>query len=132
MGKYLVFVSYTMRRKDVDYIFLCTLKQILSSYDLIETYVDKLDNHAINHQEYVITKLCSSDVVLLLNTPNINISKWVQKELSIAIQNNIPIVKFEAEQIQNSITDSQKLEYVVNTLIEAAKNKTCVSLVGQE
>ena len=123
MDRYRVFISYTMRRNDVDYRFLCNLKQALSSYDSIETYIDKLDNHASNHQEYVINTLCLSDVVLLLKTPNVNTSKWVQKELGIAIEYNIPIIGYDINTIQEGMTNLHGLDCVVSELVEAAKKR---------
>lgn len=119
MNTYRVFISYTMRENYIDYNYLYKLKQILSKYSCIDTYVDILDNHESDHQGHVISMLCASDVVLLLRTPNINISNWVQKELKLAIEKKIPIVKFDYITIKECIDNSLDLDYVVNQLLDA-------------
>ncbi len=107
MNKYKVFISYTLREKGISIERLVLLKQWFNKFDFIDTYIDILDNCGEDHQEYVENQLKKADVVLLIHSDGIESSEWVEKEIQIARECNIPILTLSLAQIV-SITDSKK------------------------
>ena len=118
MGKYRVFVSYTMRGNGVSVELLQSLKNRLNKHGLIETYIDILDNSGEDHQAYVEEQLRKANVVLLIKSDDIESSTWVKRELSIAREYNIPILVLSLEQLK-SITDAKSdMDWLEKELIQ--------------
>lgn len=93
----LIFCSYTL--KD-DLLTIDRLKEIKSELSVIaHTYIDILDNDSANKQERVVRELKNSNLLLVLMTPKIKESAWVDMEYRIAKENNIPILEIDANRI---------------------------------
>ena len=93
----LIFVSYTLKDGVLTIEKLKRIKKIISIYTTC--YIDILDNDGENKQEYLINKLEKSRLMIVLRTPKINESEWVNKEYEIAKKNNIPIVEIVPNKI---------------------------------
>lgn len=93
----LIFCSYTL--KD-GLLTIDKLKEIKSELSVIaQTYIDILDNDSANKQERVVRELKNSNLLLVLMTPKIKESVWVDTEYRIAKENNIPILEVDANHI---------------------------------
>lgn len=93
----LIFCSYTL--KD-GLLTIDKLKEIKSELSVIaQTYIDILDNDSANKQERVVRELKKSNMLLVLMTPNIKESAWVETEYRIAEEYNIPILEVDANHI---------------------------------
>lgn len=114
-----------MREKGISIERLVSLKQWFNQFDFIETYIDILDNCCEDHQEYVENQLKKADVVLLIRSDGIETSEWVEKELQIARECNIPILALSLAEI-DSITDlknhNDSIE-IINDLIQLAQER---------
>lgn len=93
----LIFVSYTLRDGVLSKESLNSFRSGLSSY--VDTYVDILDNKALDPQAYVFAMLQKADVLLVCETRGFYMSEWTQLELAVAKQRNIPIFRVTAEQL---------------------------------
>ena len=98
----LVFCSYTLRDGLVTIEKLRKLKELISKS--AECYIDILDNDSIDKQERVVEELSKAQLVLVLMSPDLKKSAWVQEEYRIANENNIPIVEISITHI-NDIQD---------------------------
>ncbi len=98
----LVFCSYTLRDGLVTIEKLRKLKELISKS--AECYIDILDNDSIDKQERVVEELSKAQLVLVLMSPDLKKSAWVQEEYRIANENNIPIVEISINHI-NDIQD---------------------------
>lgn len=86
-----LFVSYTMRDGFITPSLLKTIEKILIS-EGHTVFIDYLNNDSEKKQERVIRELKSSDQVLLLITPKVKQSEWVNKELVCARRNKIDVI----------------------------------------
>lgn len=98
----LVFCSYTLRDGLVTIEKLRKLKELISKS--AECYIDILDNDSIDKQERVVEELSKAQLVLVLMSPDLKKSAWVQEEYRIANEKNIPIVEISINHI-NDIQD---------------------------
>ena len=98
----LVFCSYTLRDGLVTIEKLRKLKELISQS--ADCYIDILDNDSIDKQERVVEELSKAQLVLVLMSPDLKKSAWVQEEYRIANENNIPIVEISINHI-NDIQD---------------------------
>ena len=98
----LVFCSYTLRDGLVTIEKLRKLKELISKS--ADCYIDILDNDSIDKQERVVEELSKAQLVLVLMSPDLKKSAWVQEEYRIANENNIPIVEISINHI-NDIQD---------------------------
>ena len=114
---YKIFISYTLRDEKISYDLLFRLKNILSNISTIETFIDVIDNkNIISPQEEVFYKLKSADAVWVINSYNLNQSKWVLSELALAKELMKPIYYIEFPQVLRlvEIGDLNKLKKHVN------------------
>lgn len=91
-----LFVSYTMRDGFITPSLLKTVEKILIS-EGHTVFIDYLNNDSEKKQERVIRELKSSDQVLLLITPKVKQSEWVNKELVCARRNKIDVIPCRIE-----------------------------------
>jgi len=103
-----IFFSYTLSDSEIDVEILLKLKQKFKDFTEIETYFDILDNHSLNHQEYVYKMLAESDALCLIKTSEINKSVWVSKELLIAKEREIPIIEIWKKELLQILSISSK------------------------
>ena len=99
----LVFCSYTLRDGLVTIEKLRKLKELISKY--ADCYIDILDNDSIDKQERVVEELNKAQLVLVLMSPDLKKSAWVQEEYRIANEKKIPIVEINI----NHINDLQEI-----------------------
>ena len=99
----LVFCSYTLRDGLVTIEKLRKLKELISKS--ADCYIDILDNDSIDKQERVVEELSKAQLVLVLMSPDLKKSAWVQEEYRIANEKNIPIVEINI----NHINDIQEI-----------------------
>ena len=78
-----IFVVYTEKDPEINPKSLRTIKKHLEENGDY-TYVDRLDNTSISHQEKWFDELVEADEIVLLKSPFLGKSKWVQQELQIA------------------------------------------------
>lgn len=86
-----LFVSYTMRDGYITPSVLKVVEKILKN-EGHSVFIDFLNNDSERKQERVISELRNSDQLLLLLSPKVRQSQWVNKELLCAQLNNIEIV----------------------------------------
>lgn len=90
-SNYSIFFSYTIRDGLISKELLKSFKENLNNIGLFNTYIDLLDNNnQENPQIRVFEALKSSSIVFIINTPHINNSPWVAKEINLAKNLFIP------------------------------------------
>lgn len=89
-----IFVSYTVRDKEITPDVLYQFSQNIRC--LGNVFVDLLDNDSEDKQKRVISELKSSDLIVLIKSASIFSSKWVQFELEMGNNLQIPIVEIKA------------------------------------
>lgn len=88
-----VFLSYTLRDGIIDKSLLKSICELLSpTYDV---FADAIHNDSVDKQKRVIDELHSSQYVVVLNTPLISESPWVNIEIDEANKMGIPILQVE-------------------------------------
>ncbi|MEC4028943.1 TIR domain-containing protein [Myroides odoratimimus] len=93
-----IFVSYTTRNENVDKKTLEKIYKIFSKYG--DVYIDLLHNDDLLHpQEKVIKKLEIADVLIVLNTKDIDKSEWVKFEIKKSKSRNIEIKYIDIDNI---------------------------------
>lgn len=102
-----IFVSYTVHDGTVNEVLLEKIKQRLDAF--ADPYIDLLNENTL--QETVENAVRESGLLLLIKTENVYKSKWVEKELEIARECNIPILPMTAEQIL-SLNEKDCIEYI--------------------
>jgi hypothetical protein len=112
-----IFVSYTIRDGKIDSSFLNRLFNETCGISCV--YIDLIHNDSSNKQKRVISELYSSDFIFLIRTEQIESSKWVKKEISLARIFNIPIIEFEYEEL--IIKNLQPITQVLKNLTLRAK-----------
>lgn len=88
-----IFVSYTMAD---GLVTVGSLKKLAYKLKCLgEIYIDILDNDSSEEmkQERVEMELTSSDLVILVDSPKVMQSSWVEKELLLAKKKSLPIIK---------------------------------------
>lgn len=86
-----IFVSYTMYDDIINIEFLTKIKVWIG--EEFTSFIDLIDNNSINPQERVFEELEKADFLYIIDSPSINNSLWVQKEIEIAHKRKIPIKK---------------------------------------
>lgn len=90
---YKIFFSYTIRDGLINKDNLNIFKNNLNKIGLFNTYIDLIDNNYIeNPQLKVFEELELASVVCVIDTPCINKSPWVSKEIRLAKQLFKPIL----------------------------------------
>jgi hypothetical protein len=93
-----IFISYTTRD---GYLTKENLGKIKAFYEKSgSTFVDIIDNNSELKQERVYNELHKADIFVLLKTPEINNSKWVNKEIKIAKRRLLNINYLELDEIK--------------------------------
>lgn len=112
-----VFISYTLRDNRLSKTKLNEFKNALKTLNFLSTFIDALDNNdAISPQNEVMAQLMRSDVVWLIDSAKISESKWVLKEIEIAIKYNKSIHKLSVETMDNII--QAKDSYAILKIIQ--------------
>lgn len=126
MSRIKVFFSYTIRDGLIDKDLLFTLKNKMVDLNLFDSYIDLVDNNSDIPQLYVFNQLKTTDILCVINTPRINESPWVKKELSIAKKYSIPILSvsfndflniLECED-NNSLCTNNIIISIINTIVK--------------
>lgn len=84
-----IFFSYTLKDLELSLEMLQNLYRKYSVDNIV--YIDALQSET--NQLQVEKALISSDLLILIQTSDIDKSQWVQKEINLATSNNIPIVR---------------------------------------
>lgn len=88
-----VFLSYTLRDGFLDKSLLKSICDLLSpTYNV---FADIIHNDSVDKQKRVIEELHSSQYVVVLDTPLISESPWVNIEIDEANKMGIPILRVE-------------------------------------
>ena len=88
-----VFFSYTLRDGILDKSLLKNICELLSP--TCDVFADVIHNDSVDKQKRVIDELHSSQYVVVLNTPLINESPWVNIEIEEANKIGIPIFRVD-------------------------------------
>ena len=108
-----IFISYTMHD---DYITLSLLSKIAININKYNScYIDLLHNNSRNKQKRVEDELHKANFLVFLKSESASKSIWVQRELELAIKNNIKILEI--------IVDKLKTESEINQLVIKAITK---------
>lgn len=118
-----IFVSYTTRDGHINREFLVGISDVVS--DLGSSYIDLLDNHAVDKQAHVEAMLNESDVLLLLSSSSISDSQWVHWELTQAKKLKVPIIEICVK--QKDVDEVGKKILSEFSLYAEANNKTQVT-----
>jgi hypothetical protein len=89
-----LFVSYTMRDGYITPSVLRIVERIFKD-EGHSVFIDYLNNDSEKKQERVIKELKESDQVILLITPLVRKSQWVNRELICARQHHIKVVPYK-------------------------------------
>ena len=93
-----IFISYTVKDKEVS---LNNLRAISIKLKQIgNVYIDIINNDSLNRRGRVFYELDNSDIVILIISPSVYQSKWVNIELERAKKLLIPIVPFTIKEIK--------------------------------
>ena len=90
MTKQKIFISYTVRDGFINRTILTNLDRRLSKNYI--PFIDLLHNNSTNPQQKIYEELLDTDILLLLETPEVYNSPWVNLELLIAKSCNKHIV----------------------------------------
>lgn len=88
-----IFFSYTLRDGILDKSLLKNICELLSP--ICDVFADVIHNDSVDKQKRVIDELRSSQYVVVLDTPLINESPWVNIEIDEANKMRIPILRVE-------------------------------------
>ena len=94
-----IFISYTTRDGNITKLFLERLEKVLSIHSSI--YIDLIHNNSKNKQNRVLKELKNSDILILIRTSDSTKSDWVQTELKLAKELNIPIAEVDFKEVNN-------------------------------
>ncbi|WP_071836928.1 TIR domain-containing protein [Terrimonas ferruginea] len=86
-----IFVSYTTLDKEINKEFLLNLYCLLRPWS--EVFIDLINNDSVCKQDRVLEELRTCNVLILIVSPNVWHSKWVNFELSKARSRGIPIIE---------------------------------------
>lgn len=92
-----IFVSYTTLDNEINENLLKDIEKILSDFGTV--YIDLLHNDSIDPQKKVIEELDKADILIVINTKNINNSKWVNFEVKRSDIRKIKIIKLSIDKI---------------------------------
>lgn len=102
MNKEKVFVSYTLRDKDLTIEKLQALKRQLPLN--CDSFVDIIDNDSEDKQARVERELQKCDRLVQINSPRLQESPWALHEFFEALTRKIPINRIDIKSIKNSKT----------------------------
>ncbi|WP_170075068.1 hypothetical protein [Paraclostridium dentum] len=120
---YKIFISYTVRGGLITIENLNRFRNNLNQLGILNVYIDILDNNNVkNPQEKVINELKSSTLVCLIDTPCINKSPWVNRELLLSNCLSKPIIKIP---FNNFLTISSE-----TNLLNLYKDKHIISILN--
>lgn len=83
------FISYTVRDGSITKEILKSIKKYYGQFGT--SFIDMLDNESKEKQIRVYEELEKADIFILIKTPGISQSNWVQEEIRKAKQYKIPI-----------------------------------------
>lgn len=89
MSKRKLFVIYTTRDELINLELLKNIDNELKNFG--EVFIDLIHNTSDEKQEFVIQKMIEATEIVLIKTPNLMKSEWVEIELNLARELNKPI-----------------------------------------
>ena len=92
-----IFVSYTRLDNIVHMDFLIKLNNFLKTFS--HPFIDLIHNNSLEKQMRIEKEISIADYLILLRTHSTFDSQWVQKELSIAKEMDIPILEFDYNEL---------------------------------
>lgn len=92
------FVSYTIRDGLVNRELLTKIKTFYERFGSV--FVDLLDNNSLNKQDRIFQEIEKADLLVLIKTPSIYKSPWVNLEIEKASLKKIPIEHLDIKQIK--------------------------------
>jgi hypothetical protein len=101
-----IFVSYTTRNNEVTANLLVNLSNKINSIGNV--FVDLINNNSEDKQGRVVEELEKSNLLILIDSPSILHSSWVNFELRLAEKFKIPVVKFSIFEID--VMTSKEIE----------------------
>lgn len=123
-----IFVSYTTRDDNVDKKLLECISEIISVYG--HCYIDLLHNTAEDKQRHVELMLSQANLLILISSNSIAISKWVHWELEEAKRRCIPIITVEAKSDNINTLKTLKKKLASSTYLSS--NSICNSLKADQ
>jgi len=106
-----VFISYTMRDDYITTTLLLKIEADVSKYN--SCYIDFLHNDSENKQERVEIEVQKSKFLVLLKSESISKSNWVQRELKLALKNDIKVIDIVIDKLK---TESEISHLVVKAI----------------
>lgn len=101
-----IFVSYTTRDDDIQNNYLLDKYSLLSKYG--DVYIDLLHNDSVEKQKRVFDELATSNLLVVIESESINDSKWVKREVKMAQEKQIPIIKLAPNFTINTVENKLK------------------------
>ncbi len=132
---YQIFISHVWRRQNDYYqglIRLLDQAQRFGFKDLSVPRIRYLDGEAEPVKEQILAVLRTADVVLVVNTPVVSRSSYVQEELNEAEKYGIPIIAINPPKRHGSMSGSQfpailkarKALWTTKSIVEAIREET--------
>nr|WP_298549159.1 TIR domain-containing protein [uncultured Lachnoclostridium sp.] len=128
MRNYNIFFSYTLKDNEINSDILQKIKKTFSILENVQTYFDILDNHSINHQDYVFKALTEANILCLIKSSNINTSCWVNKEIEFAKKRNLPIIEINRKDIEEILASKTKQELLANKKVKMMMDISKISI----
>lgn len=125
---YNIFFSYTLKDNEINSDILQKIKKTFSILENVQTYFDILDNHSINHQDYVFKALTEANILCLIKSSNINTSCWVNKEIEFAKKRNLPIIEINRKDIEEILASKTKQELLANKKVKMMMDISKISI----
>jgi hypothetical protein len=108
-----LFVSYTRRDGAVSYPMLSDLNDYLSN--LCTPFIHAVEQQNLKNQQIGVVKaLLKSHAILLIESPEVNNSKWVRFELMLSRLLLLPIIKLSPEDL-NKIEHNKSFHWISQT-----------------
>ena len=92
------FISYTIRDGYITFDILSRIKTYFEKFGT--TFIDLLDNDSLAKQDRILDEINIADSFILLNTPAINDSPWVAKEIEKAESRQLSIIELTINEIE--------------------------------
>lgn len=99
-----IFVSYTLKDKNISKIFLEEIQKYILKQGL-DCYVDLLDNeyNEEGFQDKLVSVLKECDSFLVIDTFNYLNSKWTKMELKVAESLNLNIIRVKIDVLKDMV-----------------------------
>ena len=81
---YNIFFSYTLKDNEINSDILQKIKKTFSILENVQTYFDILDNHSINHQDYVFNRKDIEEILASKTKQELLANKKVKMMMDIS------------------------------------------------